>query len=165
MQRIEHCTMVHPSSTRDVSPAALPTGDGLELLLYRTRAAIYHTISPRMKARLGITVAQARILLMLANRPLCMTADLARELDMDAGAAARMIGRMEQQGLLTRKRCDGDRRIVRLQITQEARLLAERIPAIVSTVSDELLSMLDPDEILSLKSMLGRVVENGMRHG
>ncbi|KVV21677.1 hypothetical protein WK80_23400 [Burkholderia multivorans] len=151
-------------STCDVTSAALPTGDELEILLARTRAAMYHTISPRIKAGLSITVSQARILLVLANRPPRMAAELARELELADSAITRTIDRMEQCGLLTRNRCDDDQRIVWLQITQAARLLADRIPAIISTASDELLSTLDPDEIRSLKRMLGRVVENGTRH-
>ncbi|WP_063807659.1 MULTISPECIES: MarR family winged helix-turn-helix transcriptional regulator [Burkholderia cepacia complex] len=155
--------MIPLSSTSDVTSTALSSGDGLESLLARTRAALYHTISPRIKAQLGITISQARILLVLANRPPCMTAELARELDLASSAITRAIDRMEQCGLLTRKGCDSDRRIVRLQITQTARLLADRIPEIISTASDELLSILASDEILSLKRMLGRAVENGMR--
>ncbi|MFJ1211689.1 MarR family winged helix-turn-helix transcriptional regulator [Burkholderia pyrrocinia] len=156
--------MNHATSPNDSGTGTRPASDGLGYLLKRTKAVMCRTISRRTEAELGVTDTQARILLMLADRPARTTADLARECDVDASAVTRMIDRMEQRGLLTRMRCDEDRRIVRLHVTQPGQVVADRIPAIVSAVSGELLCAFDADEIHSLESLLGRIVANGMRH-
>ncbi|MBZ5795896.1 MarR family transcriptional regulator [Burkholderia contaminans] len=156
--------MNHATPPNDSGTGTRPASEGLGHLLKRTKAVMCRTISRRTEAELGMTDTQARMLLLLANQSARTAADLARECDVDASAVTRMIDRMEQRGLLTRTRCDEDRRIVRLHITEPAQVLADRVPAIVSAVSDELLSTFDADEIHSLKCLLGRIVANGMRH-
>ncbi|WP_069237409.1 MarR family winged helix-turn-helix transcriptional regulator [Burkholderia ubonensis] len=139
-------------------------GDGLGYLLKRTQTVMCRAISRRTEAELGVTDTQARILFLLANHSARTAADLARQCEVDASSITRMIDRMERRGLLERMRCDEDRRIVRLRITPLGQAVAARIPAIVSDVSDALLSTLDTDEIHSLRCLLDRIVENGTHH-
>ncbi|PCE34407.1 MarR family winged helix-turn-helix transcriptional regulator [Burkholderia ubonensis] len=139
-------------------------GDGLGYLLKRTQSVMCRAISRRTEAELGVTDTQARILFLLATQSARTAADLARQCEVDASSITRLIDRMEQHDLLERMRCDEDRRIVRLHITPLGQAVAARIPAIVSDVSDALLSRFDADEIHSLERLLGRIVENGTRH-
>lgn len=151
-------------STNAPGTGTPPAGGGLGYLLKRTEAVMRRTLSRRTEAELGVTDTQARLLLMLAGRSARTTADLARECEVNASAVTRMIDRMAQRGLLTRTGCDEDRRIVGLHVTQPGQAVAARIPAIVSAVSDALLSGFHANEIRALERLLGRIVANGTRH-
>src|ERR1700710_1516106 len=90
----------------------------------------------------------------LPRRRSVAAADLAREYGIDASAVTRLIHRLEKRGLITRLRSEEDRRVVRLALTEEGRVLAGQIPAIFTKGLDKLLSGFTPEEGGFLKKRL-----------
>jgi DNA-binding MarR family transcriptional regulator len=97
---------------------------------------------------------------MLAVGKCWTAADIAREYGIDASAVTRLIDRLEKRGLLSRVRSEEDRRVVRLELTDDGRATAEKIPAIFAHVLDHLLTGFTPEEVGFLKSMMRRILAN-----
>jgi DNA-binding MarR family transcriptional regulator len=133
-------------------------GESVAYLISRVNSRLWKMVAQRTMAELGIPSAQGSVLFMVASGKCTLAAELAREYGIDASAATRLIDRLEKRGLLTRVRCNDDRRIVRLAVTQEGSAIAARMPAIFSSVPDHLLSGFTSEEIGFLKSMLRRAL-------
>ena len=87
-------------------------------------------------------------------------AELARTCEMDAGAMTRLLDRLEAKGLLRRTRSPDDRRVVNLELTEEGREAAAKIPVLLSVLQNECLSGFTAEEWQTLKSLLRRVLAN-----
>lgn len=74
-----------------------------------------------------VTLAQFRALVVLANQPSCTQRALAEALDVNASTALRMVDRLVAAGMVTRGQDEGDRRQVRLALSDEGRQVVERV--------------------------------------
>src|SRR5258706_14690347 len=93
-------------------------------LLYRVRAAQVSALDQELAlepdlAPLEISAAQYTIISVLAKRGVDSGAPLCKDLSYDAGAMTRMIDRLEAKGLVNRRRCPEDRRLVKLELTEK----------------------------------------------
>lgn len=149
-----------PSSSGGPSLAAHPINDSVGYLLSRVKSLMTNLVTQRTQTELGITGTQASVLFMLAVGKCSTAAELAREYAIDASAVTRLLDRVEKRGLLSRVRSHEDRRVVRLELTDEGRELAERMPEIFISVLDRLLDGFTPEEVGFLKSMLRRILSN-----
>ncbi|ACR29105.1 MarR family winged helix-turn-helix transcriptional regulator [Burkholderia glumae] len=143
-----------------LSVSAYPINDSVGYLLSRVRSLMTNLVTQRTQTELGITGTQASMLFMLAVGKCSTAAELAREYAIDASAVTRLLDRVEKRGLLSRVRSHEDRRVVRLELTDEGRELAERMPEIFISVLDRLLDGFTPEEVGFLKSMLRRILSN-----
>ena len=80
----------------------------------------------------GITAAQFKVLIIMAQFDVDTPAELCRHLCIDSGSMTRMLDRLEQKNLLVRQRSEADRRQVRLVLTEEGQGLADQLPTIGS---------------------------------
>ncbi|MBM9510436.1 bifunctional helix-turn-helix transcriptional regulator/GNAT family N-acetyltransferase [Actinacidiphila acididurans] len=84
------------------------------------------------------TLTEARVLYELAHAPHTDAADLRVELSLDAGHLSRMLGKFEEQQLVTRGPSDKDARRQRIELTPQGRraaaLLEERSQEAVGTL-------------------------------
>ncbi len=92
-------------------------------LIYRVRAAQMSALDQELAldpdlAPLEISAAQYTIISVLAKRGVDSGAQLCKDLSYDAGAMTRMIDRLEAKGLVNRRRCPEDRRLVKLELTE-----------------------------------------------
>jgi DNA-binding MarR family transcriptional regulator len=87
-------------------------------------------------------------------------AELSRLAHVDTGAMTRMLARLEAKGLLRRRRCAKDARIVRLQLTDEGRRLCREIPYGLSRVLNHLLRGFTESELDTLKTLIRRMLAN-----
>src|ERR1700730_5576007 len=92
-------------------------------LMYRVRAAQMSALDRELAkdpdlAALEISAAQYVIISVLAKRGVDSAAQLCKDLSYDAGAMTRMVDRLEAKGLISRRRCPGDRRVVKLELTE-----------------------------------------------
>ncbi|WP_166362766.1 MarR family winged helix-turn-helix transcriptional regulator [Pseudomonas akapageensis] len=107
---------------------------------------------------LGITSAQFKVLIIMAQYAIDTPAELCRYLSLDSGSMTRMLDRLEQKGLIARRRCPDDRRQVRLGLTESGQKLADQLPHVGSDAMNELLGVLTPGELASLEHMLTKVL-------
>ncbi|AOK26827.1 MarR family transcriptional regulator [Burkholderia ubonensis] len=140
--------------------SAFQMNDSVGYLVSRVKSLMTNLVTQRTQEALGITGTQASMLFMIAVDKCSTAAELAREYGIEASAVTRMLDRLEKRGLLSRVRSIEDRRVVRLELTDEGRALAEGLPAIFRSVLDQLLDGFTPEEVGFLKSMLRRILTN-----
>ncbi|MBC7490682.1 MAG: winged helix-turn-helix transcriptional regulator [Glaciimonas sp.] len=116
------------------------------------------TSSDEQLSKFSITYAQAAILLMLSNGKYSTAADLAREIYTDAASIKRMIDRLEVCGLVSRELCPLDRRLVKLELTEEGAALAKLVPHSFCAVLNQHFEGFTPEEIGFLRSLLPRAL-------
>jgi len=111
-------------------------------------------------SELGITSTQASMLFMLATGRCTAAVDLARDYGIDASAVTRLIDRLEKRGLLFRSRSAEDRRVVKLELTNQGYGLAAQMPPIFQNVIDTMMQGFTPDETDLLRGLLRRMLAN-----
>ncbi len=107
----------------------------------------------------GLTNAQWVPLLKLYVGAASTVAEVARECQMDAGSTTRLLDRLETKGLLRRLRTSKDRRVVNLELTDEGREAAQKIPAVLCRVQNAHLEGFTVEEWTLLKGMLRRILD------
>ena len=153
--------MSDSSTPSPVSPlSSYQMNDSVGYLMSRVKSVMTNLVTQRTQEELGITGTQASMLFMIAVGKCSTAAELAREYGIDASAVTRLLDRVEKRGLLSRVRSVEDRRVVRLELTDEGRALAERLPPIFRSVLDQVLDGFTPEEVGFLKSMLRRILSN-----
>lgn len=111
----------------------------------------------------GVTSTQWRVLLRLAREPGLKQVELAERLDVEPITACRIVDRLEESGLVERRRDPADRRVWRLAITPAAEPLVERLRAMGETVAQAAFAGLSGAEIEQARSLLARVRDNVSR--
>jgi DNA-binding MarR family transcriptional regulator len=109
-----------------------------------------------------LTAMQWRPLLFIYTGKVDTAAALAKETSMDTGATTRMLDRLQNKGLLIRNRCDQDRRVVHLALTEEGQKICEKIPAGLCKVMNHHLQGFSQIEHDLLKNFLERMLKNGV---
>jgi DNA-binding MarR family transcriptional regulator len=107
---------------------------------------------------LGVTSAQFKVLIIMAQYDIDTPAELCRYLSLDSGSMTRMLDRLELKELIARRRCPDDRRQVRLGLTEQGLKLAEQLPHVGSNAMNELLGVLSPAELATLEQTLTKVL-------
>ncbi len=108
----------------------------------------------------GLTSAQWLPLLKLSMGATSTVAELARECHLDAGGMTRLLDRLETKGLVRRVRSCEDRRVVNLELTDEGRAAAKKIPAVLCGVQNAAMRGFSKEEWQLLRQLLGRILEN-----
>lgn len=110
----------------------------------------------RTSERHGLTPVQAKLLCVLAARPRGM-ADLAGILGVEKAALTGLVDRVERHGLAERTAVPGDRRALRVTLTEAGRAAAAAFHRAVSAELEGLATALPPAERVSLGASLERL--------
>jgi DNA-binding MarR family transcriptional regulator len=129
----------------------------LGLLLGRAALLKDRIIDTHMEPH-GITAAQFKVMIIVAQYGVDTPAELCRHLSLDSGSMTRMLDRLEQKGLLIRQRSEADRRQVQLVLTAEGQSLADRLPHIGADAMNELAGAISPDELKTLEHILKKIL-------
>jgi len=108
-----------------------------------------------------LTDAQWKPLWMLKIGRASNAIELAREMDIDAGAVTRMLDRLEAKGLLERVRSEADRRVVHLRLTAAGEAVAKKVPYVLAAVNNDFLRGFSETEWKQLRRLLARMADNG----
>lgn len=148
-----------------LAPAQVPEG-GLSVgyLMARARASLLAGLDAEL-APFGLNAMQYAVLKHLADGNARTAADLCRHMYYDTGSMTRILDRLEEKGLLRRERCQDDRRVVFLRVAAAGRAQLPRLRAAGSRVLDEHLAGFNAAEVETLKTYLGRMIENGRTSG
>jgi len=104
--------------------------DQLCFALYNASRAVTRAYAPLLEP-LGLTYPQYLVLLVLWERDGLPVKEVGERLALDSGTLTPLCKRLEQQGLVERRRGEDDERIVRIHLTPEGRVLrgkARKIP-------------------------------------
>lgn len=126
--------------------------------VYAASRLIIREYQPHLD-RLGITYPQYLVLMVLWEEDNLTVNDITRKLVLNTNTVTPLLKRMQQQGIIDRKRSDEDERKVIVQLTSKGRALQEeaaRIPeSLVRRLADSNLKM---DELLRLKDSLNSII-------
>ncbi len=109
----------------------------------------------------GLTSAQWGPLLRLRSSGGSTVAELARWLQVDAGAMTRLLDRLEKKGLCKRVRSTEDRRVVHVELTPDGEAAITEVPAVLADVMNAHLAGFSKTEWQALKTYLKRMLETG----
>ena len=129
----------------------------LGLLLGRA-ALLKDRIIDRHMEPYGITAAQFKVLIIMAQFDVDTPAELCRHLSLDSGSMTRMLDRLEQKNLLIRQRSEADRRQVRLVLTDDGQALAALLPQVGADAMNQLAAAISPQELQSLEQILKKIL-------
>ncbi|MGY2288555.1 MarR family winged helix-turn-helix transcriptional regulator [Pseudomonas sp. SDO528_S397] len=129
----------------------------LGLLLGRA-ALLKDRILDKHMEPFGVTAAQFKVLIIIAQYAVDTPAELCRHLSLDSGSMTRMLDRLEQKNLLVRKRSEQDRRQVQLALTAEGQGLVDLLPSIGAQALNELTGALEVGELEALEQILKKIL-------
>ncbi len=156
-------TIVCPSVTSVdfYRPAGYCAEDSVGYLMKRVGMSIVQQADKRLAAH-GLTSAQWGPLMRLRTAGGGSTvAELARWLQIDAGAMTRLLDRLEKKGLCKRVRSTADRRVVRVVLTPEGEAAIAEVPAVLAEVMNLHLAGFTEAEWKTLRGYLQRMVATG----
>lgn len=114
----------------------------------------------RELAPLGLNVAQALVILFLADGRASTSAQMCRMLSHDAGAMTRIVDKLEDMGLVRRVRAEHDRRAAHLELTREGRSIHGQLTRVQVEVLNKMLRGFTKAEARTLEALLKRILEN-----
>jgi len=117
------------------------------------------TTLERQLAPLDVTAQQAALLLHAAREESSPNR-LAAALGTDTAGMTRLLDRLEDKGLTTRRRHPGDRRSVIVELTGKGKALLPRLAPGFGRVTRQLLAGFSTEEIDELTGLLGRMLDN-----
>jgi MarR family transcriptional regulator, multiple antibiotic resistance protein MarR len=135
-------------------------------LMYRVRAAHMNALDEALArepglAALEVSSAQYVIISVLAQRGgVDSAAQLCKDISYDGGAMTRMIDRLEAKGLISRRRCGDDRRLVWIELTDLGREALPVLRACSVQVLNRFLRGFSQAEARQLEGFLVRMLQN-----
>jgi DNA-binding MarR family transcriptional regulator len=138
----------------DAAPDFTPIGRSIG----RTHKFL-HAWGDRELAPLGASVTDFILLFHIESAPepgLSQT-EIARFSDMGGPALVRHLDRLERDRLVTRTRDAGDRRIMRVTLTDAGRAHLAVIQAVIARLDDQVRAVLTPEEADVLQTALDKV--------
>jgi len=114
----------------------------------------------REAAPLGLSVQQALVIILVAEKRVGTAAGLCRALSHDAGAMTRLVDKLESMDLVRRVRGSRDRRSTHLELTKEGRAMYARVMRVQVDVLNRLLRGFSRGEVRTLERLLLRILEN-----
>jgi DNA-binding MarR family transcriptional regulator len=114
---------------------------------------------------LGLTAQQIGVILLLSAQRASTPFELSRVMSYDSGSMTRLLDRLEKKGFVVRSRSDADRRMVKLELTQQGREAAQQLPALGAAVLNEQLRGFSVADHATLLDLLGRFIANGIGGG
>lgn len=129
-------------------------------LMRRITASITQVADRSLRDK-ELTNAQWVPLMKLSLHGRLSVAEMARQLEMDVGAATRLIDRLERKGLCQRARSTTDRRVVWIDLTPAGVAAIRDVPALLGRIVDAHLDGFSEAEWHALRSYLKRILANG----
>ena len=151
-------TAAHPFRPYDAQRYDVSTSVGHQMVCLL--AIMRREVEQRM-AEHGLTDAQWRPLWLIKSGMAASANEIARQLDIDAGAVTRVLDRLEGKGLIERARSEADRRMVHLRLTPAGEAAVRQVPAVLASVNNDFLQGFSETDWKQLRKLLARMQANG----
>jgi DNA-binding MarR family transcriptional regulator len=139
-------------------PKTFDPKTGIGGLLSRVKMRMFEELDHELE-RFDITAAQYVILVGLASG-VDSTSGLCKGVSYDPGAMTRMIDRLEKKGLVRRVRSPEDRRVVKLELSDEGKMVYPKLIATAAEVANRRLEGFTKAEVSELEGYLQRMLTN-----
>ncbi len=133
--------------------------ESLGFLLSDTARLLRRRFDERARSS-GASVAQWRVLKPLHRHPGLNQGQLAEHLEVEPITACRMIDRLEESGLVERRRDPADRRAWRIHLTDKAAPMLDDLQELAGIFMEETLHGLGPERRDQLTAALEAIREN-----
>ena len=120
----------------------------------------YRALSDTLMDQIDMHRAQAALLCRLFNQDGLTQSELADQLSVQAATVTNMLQRMEETGLVRRRRDDDDNRLVRVNLTEAGR---EREQAVVNQfikLEQTVFDGISADDRVQLRQLLNQMLHN-----
>ena len=156
-----------PASRRRRQPVPRKFYDGRHYVVADSVGYLLHLVVGSMRRQVAagmaeheLTAAQWYPLWKLKRDGPGTAQELARDMDVDAGAITRLIDRLAAKGLVERLRSSTDRRVVTLSLTAAGDAVAGHVPAVLASVNNAYLRGFSAAEWHTLKQLLRKMLDN-----
>ena len=109
---------------------------------------------------LGVTRAQWKVLFRLTRQPGLRQNELADMLDVEPITLSRIVDRLEEAGHVERTPDPADRRVWRLQVTEQAKPLVAKLQGVGHDLVEEAFEGIETKDLERVRDVLARVREN-----
>ena len=109
---------------------------------------------------MGISAGTWFTLALLAREDGMSQGELSQRFDIDPSRVTRLAKRLEREGLLRKERDRGDKRVVRMYLTEKGRGLIEDLSDRRERFDHRVGAVLSPEELKELRRMLGVLAES-----
>ena len=153
-------TLVATVDDFDESTDLYSPGQMVALRLWIALARCYGTVHKAVAHKVeeyDLTTAQFGVLEVLHHLGPVTLGDLAEKLLVTGGNVTYVMDRLQRDGLVTRRRCSEDRRVVWAQLTDEGKSLIEEVFPGHAAYIEELVGGLDADERTELRRLLKKL--------
>ncbi len=133
--------------------------------LIRRLHQIHYALFFEECAEFGITPVQYGLLTILSTSPEADQVTLANALGIDRTNVADVLRRLEQAGMIRRKRSVEDRRMVLARLTPAGEDMVERMHPFMARAQQRLLSVLEEEERDAFLATLMRLLEANNHYG
>lgn len=123
-------------------------------------ARLIHRQGRDLLEELGLHWGQPPLLAYLDEKEGASQQEIARALDIRPATLTKMVGRLEEEGYLVRRKDDKDRRLVRVFLTDRARRSLGRLYADMDKKEKEALASFSPQEKDQLARLLKKLRGN-----
>lgn len=128
-------------------------------VLMKTYFVLHRTVMTRAK-KLGLTSGQPKILEYLSEQEGVEQKTIALHCEIERATAGSILERMEKEGLIERRRKEGNRRSLYVYLTPAGRALAKQTRQIFADAERAAFAGMQKEEVASLRAALERVYEN-----
>ena len=148
-------------SVRSATSNHVERGDDVGVILDALRSIVreLRIASREAEQRVGIHGAQLHALRQLADSPTMSLTELADRTHTDISSVSVVVSRLVEQGLVTRKSADDDRRRLSLTLTARGRGLIRRAPETGASRLLRAAAHLSDREVHSLAGTLTKLVD------
>lgn len=151
-------TLVAPVD--DFDEGVYPRDEIAALRLWTALARCYGTVHRAIAHKVDeydLTTAQFGVLEVLHHLGPVTLGDLADKLLVTGGNVTYVMDRLQKDGLVTRRRCSDDRRVVWAQLTDEGKSLIEQVFPGHAEYIAEMVTVLDAEEQSELRHLLKKL--------
>lgn len=113
-------------------------------------------LEPRC-AELGVSTGEGHLLSYLRSYAPCPIAEIVRVFGIRPSTMTSILERLDEKGLLTREVDPEDRRSVRVNLTREGKVAADRINRVVRDLEERIGSRVGRSELEGFRSVMGAV--------
>lgn len=123
-------------------------------------SATYSAEMDNALKRHGLNTTKWRILSLLKDKNPSTVGELARRSVIKLPTITRMLDRMEQEGLITRRASDYDGRVVEISMTEQADVVLQQVRTIGQNVFEQAFANVSPGDIDHMTQTLKLIREN-----
>lgn len=129
-------------------------------LIHKAHTALIRAVDRRSRRETSLSMTQQGVLFLLDRQDGMTLGGVAEALSLGKSSLSGLIDRMEERGLVRRSAAEGDGRVVRVFIEDEARALVARSRPMITGWNATLLAPFDADEQEVIARFLTHVAQH-----